>query len=238
MKLKYKNNIRSVEVKIAVGSHVRAAIQSDRNCKYYLQGTANGRLWLVHREHRGMDGVMRLNVLLGTERGQRFWNVRLGKLYFDSDGDPWNTFRSGPPLAGMGETGNWLEGPGVRWALCEAPQGSAGGGSALKPQIRVLHWQWAAFFLEDAPYYEWRMEAWRSEGLHASHPGINTSEGWPACWQAHDLFTILFRVPSPGLTSSKACSRGEQESPQGLLPPETELLGMWQLSQVFSPLPP
>lgn len=55
-----------------MGSHVRVAIQSDRNCKYYLPGTTSGWLWLAHRRHRGMDGTMRLNVLLGTERGKTF----------------------------------------------------------------------------------------------------------------------------------------------------------------------
>lgn len=82
--------------------------------------------------------------------------------------------------------------------------------SALKPQILGSSLTMSCLLLGNAPYYEWRMEAWRSRGLHASHLGVNTSEGWLACCWAHDLFTILFWVPSPVLTSSKKCRREEQ----------------------------
>lgn len=80
-----------------------------------------------------------------------------------------------------------------------------------------------AFFLENVPYYEWGVEAGRSGGLHASHPGVNTSEGWPACYGAQDLFSLLYVVPSPVLTSSEVCSREEQGSSQGLLIQEAAL---------------
>lgn len=67
--MKCKNNVRSVEVQIAVGSHVKGAIKPDRYLEYHLRGMASGLLWLVRRGQRGLDGAMRLKFLLGTERG-------------------------------------------------------------------------------------------------------------------------------------------------------------------------